>query len=1639
MVEHGETGSASSSQVKATAQGTSSDPLFRSFLIADIRGWTNFTRERGPAAAGRLAQTFADLARDAVEARGGEVFELRGDEVVAVFDRSAQAVRAAVELQETLAEVIAGDPTLPLLAGIGLDAGDVVPVEEGFRGSPLNMAARLCSNAAAGQVLVSPAVARDIGHIEDFVIEDRGTATLKGFDGPTPFFEVRAVPPEREVLVLIDEQQDQSRLELSTDMALVGREHEMRWARGTWRQVRRGHGRVVCVSGPSQIGKTRLAAEIAAHVEGSGGSVWYTGAGGTALADALAAVHAALSAARPTLVILDDVDAVGSDAAAEVADRLEAIEARPALVLLLAQDPQSSPALSELVERHDVGSDGHRRLSPLDQEGVREIGRAYVGDDIELAPLEAFFRSSGGVPGRVHEVVGAWAREEATRRLSAAAQWLVAGRNRRASDLEFANNVLGLKLDRLFQVPDVTLEERINVCPYKGLAAFKGEDAAMFFGRERLVGELAARSVDVGLLGVIGASGSGKSSAVAAGLIPSLAAGLLPGSDRWRQLSMRPGEHPMDELGRTLGEASELVLAGIDVGDANERLVLVIDQFEEVFTACADDAERAAFVEAVTGMALAAPDGVVVTAILRADFYGRCAEYPDLARLLGENHVLVGPMSKDELHRAIELPARRVGLQVESVLIEQLVEDVIEEPGGLPLLSTALVEIWQQREGRWLRAETYDRTGGVRGAVARLAESTFAQLTEEQKEATPGVLLRLVGPGEGDSVTRRRVPMSEFDLGDSTTTAAVIDRFTVDRLLTTSDGTIEVAHEALLREWPRLQTWLAEDAQGRELRTHLATASRTWEDAGEDDSELYRGPRLSATLDWASSHDRQLNDLEWRFLTAGRQAGEREVERQRRSNRRLRGLLVGVAILLVASLVAGSVALVQRSRARGANLSATAQRLGAQALQQDDLDLKLLLARQAVALYDSPATDRNAALLSSPAAIKVLHPLQGLLGPIVLSYDGSLFALGNFRGDGAVVDAFTYQTVASFPGQPLSFSTDGRVFVDIPGPGTIIVDPTTGARQDLGKAYVDHPSASWINPDFSELATVGADHSTVTFWNTDTLAQSGQIHARSGNIVWFDAYSYDGRYFITVEQSADQSGPLNVVLRDAVSHRLETTVTAPADLSSYDMSRDGKWFVFGSQDGSVSVVNVSTGHKLVMTGRHDGPVDSVAISSDDTTVVSGGLRDNAVKVWDLRSGELSESLSGQTHAVSGLAISPEGRTLYSSSLDGSVIVWDLQGSRRLGRWFSASAGSFSPENVGYPPVPHLLAMSRTGGLFATASCDGTVVIGDVATLQKISVIRAVRPAGACDPSGTPYNAVFTPDGERVVVGGPDGQVTMFDARSGKPMPPAFSGPKKTIVDTDNGRVSNSVEAVAVSPDGKIVAAGTAEGSVYLWDAATGASIQAPMQVPDSYLDATPSARNWVFDIAFNSDGTRLVAAHGSEASVWSTSDWSLMYSVNVDDSAGAAYSAAFSPDGRTLATAGGITDLRLWDAATGSEIASIPVDTTYTVSLGWSPDSSTIATGGWDGSIKLVDLASRSVVGALPGPTLLFNNVAFTPDGSAVLVIYENGRGLRWTFDPAAWAQRACDVAGRTLTQDEWNRFLPALPYDPACTSATSG
>jgi WD40 repeat protein/class 3 adenylate cyclase len=1584
----------------------------RTFVIADIRGYSTFTRERGDEAAARLATRFADLARDSVEARSGRVIELRGDEALAVFESTPQAVRAGLEFQDACAEASAEDPELPLPVGVGIDRGEAIPVEDGYRGTALNMAARLCSKATAGQVLVTKGVAVDTEAVEDVRFESLGAVHLKGFDQPIELFH--AVSTREATAPLPDRVPSPTPLppELDDPMPLAGREHELRWLRGTWRQVRRGRGRVVFVSGPAGIGKTRLAAELAAHVQVSGGAVRYAGPGGVGRAASLHAVAEASSATTPTLFVLDELNLYPESVAA-VIEAVEAIESHQVLLVGTLRDVEGNPHLAEIVDEMDVRGDGHRRLEPLGLDGVIEVARSYVGDLDEL-PAESMLRASGGVPARVHEVVSEWARDEAKRRLAAAAKWFAEGKSKQAAGVDFANNVIALKLGRIYQAP--ARAGLADSCPFKGLAAFEEADAPYFYGRERLVGELAARTVGMGLLGVVGSSGSGKSSLVMAGLLPSLASGLLPGSERWTHATLRPGEHPSDAL-------EEVLRSNVQ----GERLVVVVDQFEEVFSTTADESERAMFVDRLVALA-SDPERAAVVLTIRADYTGHLATYAGLAELLAANLVLVGPMGPEELRRAIELPARRVGLRVESALADALVAEVGEEPGGLPLLSTALVELWQAREDGWLRLEAHERTGGVRGAVARLAEQSFGQLEGEQREAARAVLLRLVGQGEGEAAVRRRVPESEFDRTPAV--QAVLTRFTRDRLLTANDGTVEVAHEALIREWPRLRSWLEEDVQGRQIRGHLTQSAKQWAERNRDQADLYRGTRLSVTLDWAAHHGRELNDLEREFLSESRENSELEAERQRRANRRLRGLLVGTAIFLVLALLAGSLALVQRSHAREAQKKAEAQalrsdaeRLGTLALTERDSDRSYLLAVGGVKLQDLPETrgDLLTVLQKSPGLIRLIHTSPSGVNSIAVSPDGRLLASGDSAGAVYFHDLGTWEQSGepvrlegAVTQQALVFSPDGRTLAAAAATGgnranLYLVDVATRHTRKIG-TWPSIPSSGGplrftlaaFSPDGTRIAVaVATSRPPLPIPVSERLFL---LEAATGRVVWERKYPFGS----ALDEVHVAFTPQGVLVTSARNGETLLWDTATGRIRRrfpfggwFDLSPDGHLAAVARNSANPAEQSARLAVLDLRTGRHrfleDPPAKAWIVDlqfTPDGRSVVGASVEGGLRAWDLGSGKIVQTFTGPVNL--NVAVTPNGRTVLSEG-----VAWDLSGTQRLGRTFRWRTPA---ETCLVTPC---FWIHPQGSLMAEALSDGTVALVDLPSQRLVARLPA--------RNGKEAQALaFSPDGRTLVTGGINGNVTMWDVRS------------RAVVRTL--RFSAPVWWVAMSPDGRLLAVQTkAQDSpnsrVEVRDLVSGRIL---------YRHDVPNGKG---GLAFSPDG-RALAALGccepdSAIEVWGARSGADLFSPRVD---GKATSIAFSPDGRLLATGTDQGKVVLWNTSDGTRVGSpIQVATFAVDPISFSPDGRLFVASSGDGTATLWDLRSRKRLGnAFPIEEGSVPVARFASDGH--LVIDNLVDTSVWPSDLQTWVRFACQVAGRDFTLAEWKELLPDRPYRRVCT-----
>jgi WD40 repeat protein len=1558
------------------------------------------------------------------------VIELRGDEALAVFESPSQAIRAAIDLRAACLEEEAADPTLPLHVGIGIDSGDAVPVEEGYRGSALNRAARLCSAAGAGQVLASAQTTEDAGPLEEAEYVGR-VVPAKGFDDGLEAFEITAdaklAPPT--------EPPSGVPIELEAETPLAGRMPELRWLRGTWRQARRGRGRVVFVSGSPAMGKTRLAAEIAAVAAVDGAEIAYAGAGGTAAAAALGLLRSAGTVTRPTLLVLDDLDSTAEQIEEALSAAFDPVEAAPALVVCLLRNPDSSEQLAALVARADRRGDGHRRLEPLREDDVREIARFYAGTDLPEVPVESIARTSMGVPARVHELLGEWFQQEAARRLEAAAEWLSDERRARLGDLEFANNVIGLRLARLYAAPGP--DQEAGACPYKGLAPFEQADAGLFFGRERLVGELAARTVGSGLLAVVGASGSGKSSAIAAGLLPSLQAGLLPGSARWEQTSIRPGGHPMAELAT--------------VGLADERRVLVVDQLEELFTVCADEQERAAFVAALVELA-GDPERTIVVVGIRGDHYGHFGAYPDLAALLAANQVLVGPMGPEELRRAVELPARRGGVRVESSLVGSIVTEIGSEPGGLPLLSTALVELWLARSDGWIRLEDHDRLGGIHGAVARLAEGSFEQLGQHEQEHARRLFLRLATVDDEGMLARRRVALAELDLERDPVAATVVDRLTADRLLTAHEGAVEIAHEALLREWPRYQEWLAEDAQGRELREHVIRSARRWQE-GEDEAELYRGARLSAAQDWAALHAPELNELERRFLAESRAQSEHELQRQRRTNRRLKALLAGVGALLVVAIGAGGVALVARSHANHEATVALGRQLGAEAVSNPQIDLSMLLAEESLRLDRSLQTEGTllATLLREPALIGSFSvPITDRPQRVEVAPDGRTIAVVTNQQVMRVFDVRTHRQIKTIPLANFGYAyvpgTDELVAGGTGALPMLLVDARTGrvmrklvlSRKWL-TTYTNQIEPLVVSPDgrfaFLIWASLKPDGTPgPAYAERWSLARGGpsQLIPLHVDDVTAAVVTPDDRLVVASEGRISSWDA--ATMRHLGSSPGPAGALSSAQMNAAALSSDGSLYAYGLPNGQVWFYDVARRKTIAGLSGHTASVRSLAFSPDSRRAVSAGDDDIAI-VWDSRTGAPIARLTGHSGRVANAAFSPDSKTIYTASLDGRVLQWDNAAGRGFGAAFTAGP-PIGPVSGDDPYlIQAALAFAPDGRTFAAHTGGPLLSLFSTDDLRRTATISAGRGDNAsatawAGPSllvGDAHSAIerWTLAGHPKLASRLVGLATPGIATGQARCPVCGDAPVRAIATARNGALVAAVNGY-YGPVPKDNGPLPELGALAIWN---GGRLVSGRALPlGTFGDA----------VAFAPDGSLLaVATDDGRVLVVDPSTGLIERTIRP---AGGTFSLAFSPDG-TLATGSHAGIVQLWNPDNGTQVGhQLLVAESPVTSIAFDPTGATfVTTGGTSGTARLWETATEQQLGAdLPGGGGSSGSAAFTPDGKQLVVDFTDGAGVRWPTSVGAWEQHACAVAGRNFTREEWARFVGGRPYADICPGSSS-
>ena len=1087
--------------------------------------------------------------------------------------------------------------------------------------------------------------------------------------------------------------------------------------------------------------------------------------------------------------------------------------------------------------------------------------------------------------------------------------------------------------------------------PYRGLAAFEEQDAAFFFGREEtatgLLDRMSRLLAGPGLLVVSGASGAGKSSLLRAGVLPRIrGAGLAsaPGAASWPCLVFTPGRAPLDELALRVavlaGADAASVRRGLDAdpggfaltvrqaalapppgvggesGGPTTRLLIVVDQFEQVFTQCADDGQRRAFITALCSAAGVesgpdhAPAALVVLGV-RADFEARCADYPPLASAVQDRY-LVTAMTERQLRMAITEPAKTAGSRVDEDLVEVLLAEVrarqpgVAGAGVLPLLSHALDQAWRSRTGQGLTVADYERTGGIEGAVADSAQRAYDHLTPGQQAAARQVFTRLTAASSDGLDTADRAARTELIEGKSPDGAgdieAVLEAFAAERLLTLAADSVEISHEVLLTAWPLLRdTWLAETHADRIVRTRLHNTAAEWARHSRDQSYLYRGTLLDAAAQSAvrtsadPAHNPPLSQAERDFLHASDRA-------RHRTARWRRGAIAGLAVLTLIAITTAGIA---------AHNAANATQQAAEAAQARAIALSRQLAAESlVADPSDPVTARQLAV----AAWRVYPTDQASSAMVTL--------LTEQQQDGTL-------PITDVNG--VAFSPDGKLLATADSDGTVrLWNPATG--QAISAALrVDPGSLNGVNgvafsPDGKLLATADSD-GTVSLWNPATgRPAASPLHADASGIggVLGVAFSSNG----TLLASADADGVVR--LWDPATGRPAGSIT-PANfdggLEEVAFSPDGK-LATADGDDTAQLWNATTGRPIgtTLTTSNSGDTAGVAFSPDGKLLASADTV-GTVQLWNpaagRRVGILPVGLDGGVQAV---AFSPDGKLLASADTSGMVQVWDLVTGRAVGVPFPADTGSQGGVNE--------VAFSPDGTLLASADNDGTVRLW-----RPASGLTVAEPLPSADDSGV-NGVAFSRDGTLLATDYSDGTVRLWNRTTGQAV--AVLPPTDTSKDGGGN-------GVAFSPDGALLATAGNDGTVQLWNPASGRRVGAPL------LASNGGA---VAEVAFSPDGKLLASAAGDGTiRLWnSATGRPLGVPLRADVGQGVA-GVAFSPDGKLPASADGDGTVRLWDPATGHPVgAPLPAGIGGPATqVAFSPDGMVLAAIGANGTVRLWD------------------------------------------------------------------------------------
>jgi WD40 repeat protein len=1131
------------------------------------------------------------------------------------------------------------------------------------------------------------------------------------------------------------------------------------------------------------------------------------------------------------------------------------------------------------------------------------------------------------------------------------------------------------------------------ICPWRGLDAFREEDSAFFFGRGSVselqspVGQLVRKVRAHSFVMVVGRSGSGKSSLVFAGLVPALR------RDRnrfWNVLTLRPGPSPLRALAAAFNlpaenegaagyetkisqEADQLRTGDLDLlghmivrqldgaEGKPDRLLLYIDQWEELYAqALSNDKKETGqhatdvirFIDLLLTAARTAP--VTVVATLRADFYDPLIRHQQLASLLPVQQLTLTGLSRAELQRTITEPARMVGLSFDPPrLVEGILDEAGEDEGMLPLLQYALKESWAQRNGNTITADSYARSGGVREAIRNTAERTFEALSAEDQQAARQLFLRLVTPGEGQEDTRARVAMPS-----EPTQRRIVDQFAGPRtrLLVTgwdrgARPTVEVAHEALIRTWPRLREWIRPNREKLRARAAVLQAKAEWEqhDRREDlllppGFQLERGRALleepgDVTIDDIQefiilSSLREENARKEKEAALEREkvqiaeikaAQDRTAAAQTRTatwQRITRWAFAAVgAVILIAGATVGYL---QWDKARQlatkefdldharANILSE---LSETRLLRGELDSALRLASQGtrvdLALPPAEITASQAAPALAAAASQanwrfVLGGHDQAVTSAVFSPDGTRIVTASWDKTARLWDAATAKEIAVLRGHDgpvtsAAFSSDGAHIVTASVDNTArLWDATTAKEIAVLRGHETVVNSAAFSPDGTRIVTASAD--TARLWDAATAKEIAVLRGHNGYV------------------------------------------------SSAAFSLDGTRIVTASGDSTARLWDAATGKEIAVLRGHDGPVNSAAFSPDGTRIVTAS-EDNTARLWNPVTVEEIAVLRGHDGPLNSAAFSPDGTRIVTASDDQAARLWDATTAKEI-RVLRGHDGYVSSA-----------AFSLDGTRIVTASGDNTARLWDAATAKEIAVVRG--------HDGYVYSAAFSPDGTRIVTASGDNTARLWDAATAKEI---------AILRGHDGYVRSA----AFSPDGRRIVTASGDNTARLWDAATAKEI-AILRGHDGY----------VYSAAFSPDGTRIVtASEDSTARLWDAATAKEIAILRGHETI--VNSAAFSPDGKRVITASSDGTARLWDAATAKEIAVLRGHETIVNSAAFSPDGKRITTASLDGTARLWDTTTAKEIAAMRGHEGAVNSAAFSLDGTRIVTASGDNTARLW-------------------------------------------